>query len=307
MNRFLDILKTRYEAVLQSSSDSVFYQNIHSYIDYIVKTPELAEIVNKAEKEYRREHSAIWYPRTNDENELDKREERTFKLERFNLYTSGYCTLLMRIYYPLEIYKTTNEDDRDQDPCALLMLKGINNSRIRQWMKESPHELHKWNPKRIKSFNKWYEGERKYYEDELRKFQLDFLTEVGKLEDKEENILPEPEKIKIPLEINQRTGDFTFYDTAGNFPFGGKEFSVINTLYNSKDFIASYLSLIQSYNPNIDIATKAQKDDLYLIIRDIKKRLNISSDLKTGNPDIFMNIKNRGYRLIFPVLKVNTE
>lgn len=47
MNRFLDILKTRYEAVLQSSSDSVFYQNIHNYIGYIVKTPKLAEIVVK--------------------------------------------------------------------------------------------------------------------------------------------------------------------------------------------------------------------------------------------------------------------
>ena len=201
MNRFMDILKTRYEAVLQASSDSVFYQNIHSYIDYIVKTSKLAEIVNKAEKEYRTEHSAIWYPRTNDENELDKREERTFKLERFNLYTSGYCTLLMRIYYPLEIYKTTNEDDKDQDPCAMLMLKGINNSRIRQWMKESPHELHKWNPKRIKSFNKWYEGERKYYEDELRKFHIDFLTEVGKLE--ENKILPQAVKPEITFDAEK--------------------------------------------------------------------------------------------------------
>jgi hypothetical protein len=29
MNKFADILKTRYEAVLQAISDSVFYQNIY--------------------------------------------------------------------------------------------------------------------------------------------------------------------------------------------------------------------------------------------------------------------------------------
>ncbi|MBK5215832.1 MAG: hypothetical protein JJE53_03455 [Candidatus Pacebacteria bacterium] len=306
MLKFLDILKTRYEAVLQSSSDSVFYQNIHSYFDYIVKTPELAELMDKAQSEYADKHTAIWNPRSNDENELDKREERTLKLERFNLYALS-STLRVRIYDPLEDYKTSDDDDKDQDPVAILMLKGINNSRVQKYIKESKNEFERWNPKNIKIYNRWYEGKRKNYEDELRRFHLELLNEVENLKDSKENILPKPEKVSIPLFISQSTGDFKFYKTIGNFPFGGKEFSVINTLYNSDEYIASYLSLIQSYNSNIETATKAQKDDLYLIIRDIKKRLNISSDLKTSNPDILKNIKNNGYRLIFKHIESNTE
>lgn len=304
MKGFIDSLNIRYEAVLQSSSDSVFYQNIHSYIDYIIKTPKLAEIVEKAGHDYRDKHSKIWETKTRYDNLGEVREERTLKLERFNLYTSGYVTLLMRIYYPLEDYKTTNEDDKDQDPVALLMLKGINNSRIKKWMKESKYEVEKWYPKNIKIYNRWYDGQRKYYEDELRKFHVEFLTEVEKLENDKENILPEPEKVKLPLNVNELNGDFTFYETTGNFPFGGKEFLVINTLLKSVALVSPYLSLIKSYNPNIESATKAQKDDLYLIIRDIKKRLNISDN---GNPDIFKNIKNRGYRLVFSIPEVNTE
>ena len=101
-----------------------------------------------------------------------------------------------------------------------------------------------------------------------------------------------------PFKIDFVTGDFTFYKTTGNFPFGGKEFLVITTLYQTNSHMVSYLELIQSYNTNIEQATKAQKDDLYLVIRDIKKRLNISSEAETTNPDIIKNVKGFGYRLI---------
>lgn len=30
-----DVLKTRYQAVMESPSNSLFYQNIHAYIDFI--------------------------------------------------------------------------------------------------------------------------------------------------------------------------------------------------------------------------------------------------------------------------------
>jgi len=39
MPSLTDSLKTRYEAVFQSDTDPLFYQNLHHYFDLIVKTP----------------------------------------------------------------------------------------------------------------------------------------------------------------------------------------------------------------------------------------------------------------------------
>lgn len=306
MKGFIDSLNIRYEAVLKSSSDSVFYQNIHSYIDYIIKTPKLAEIVDRAGHDYRDKHSKIWETKTKYDNQGDIMEERTLKLERFNLYTSGYVTLLMRIYYPLEIYKTTNEDDKDQDPCAILMLKGINSSRVKKYMKESKYEVEKWYPKNIKMYNRWYDGQRKFYEDELRKFHIDFLSEVEKLE---ENNIAEPAKTnsKIPLHINLRTGDFSFYKTTGTISLATQEFKILSALIKSEDYQSSYLSLYKALFPSTEEVRKTQRDTLAQIIRNLKETLGILPKKKLSNKDIFKNIPNIGYRLIFNSSKQNTE
>ena len=43
-----DNLKNNYSAVLQSDTDKAFYKNVCRYIDFIVKTPVLTEILKKA-------------------------------------------------------------------------------------------------------------------------------------------------------------------------------------------------------------------------------------------------------------------
>lgn len=299
-----EILKLRYQAVLESPTDSLFYRNIHAYIDLIVKTPELSAIVDESEEETREKHAKIWSTHTEDENELDDREERTYKLEHFSLFGSHYVTLLVRIYDPLEDYMNTEELDRDQDPSVLIMLKGLKNVLAKKWDK-TPRGMLKWNPKNLKKYNRWFDGQRKYYENELRQFHVDFLTEVWRHGDKE--IIPRPPKNRIQLSLNPRTGDFAFHYTNSNFSPATPEFKVLSALYNDKDYQATYLALIQAYRPNITEDSKSQKDDLYSVIKNIKEKLNILPASETSNPDIFQNIKNIGCRLVSKADEVNPE
>lgn len=291
----IEILQLRYQAVLESPSDSLFYRNIHAYIDLIIKTPKLSAIVDESEEETREKHAKIWSTHTEDENELDDREERTYKLERFSLFASHYVTLLVKIYDPLEDYMTTDELDRDQDPVVLLMLKGLKNVLAKKWDK-TPNGMIKWDVKRLKDYNKRIEGKRAYYENELRQFHADFLTEVWKHGDKE--VIARPPKNRIQLYLNPRTGDFAFHQTIGNFSPATPEFKVFSALYNDKDNQATYLTLMQAYRPNVEEDSKSQRDDLYSVIGNIKGKLNILPETETSNKDIFQNIKNYGYRLV---------
>lgn len=299
-----EILQLRYQAALESPTDSLFYKNIHAYIDVIVKTPALSAIVDESEEETREKHAKIWAIHTEDEDELDDREERTYKLESFSLFASHYVTLLVKIYAPLEDYITTDELDRDQDPSVLIMFKGLKNVLAKKWDR-TPSGKFKWGPKKLKSYNKSFDGQRKYYENELRQFHVDFLTEIWRRGDKE--IIPRPPKNRIRLHLNPRTGDFAFHHTSGNFSPVTPEFKVLSALYNDKDNQVSYLSLIQAYRPNINEDSKSQKDDLYSVIKNIKEKLNILPATETSNPDIFQNIKNLGYRLVSKADEVNPE
>lgn len=299
-----EILNLRYQAVLESPTDSLFYRNIHAYIDLIIKTPKLSAIVDESEEETREKHAKIWSTHTEDESELDDREERTYKLERFSLFASHYVTLLVKIYYPLEEYITTNELDRDQDPVALLMLKGLKNILAKKWNK-TPNGMIKWDIKRLKNYNKQIEGKRAYYENKLRQFHIDFLTEIWSRGDKE--IIPRPPKNRIQLYLNPRTGEFAFYGTNGNFSPATPEFKVLSALYNDKDYQATYLALIQSYRSNITEDSKSQRDDLYSVIGNIKGKLNILPETETSNKNIFQNIKNFGYRLVAQAEEENPE
>jgi len=135
-----------------------------------------------------------------------------------------------------------------------------------------------------------------------------FLDDVRKrINELEKGTLSESVKNEIPLCLNLRTGDFSFYNTKGNFSPAGQEFKVLKTLYEDKDHQAKYLALIQSYRPLIEEATKGQKDDLYLIIRNIKEVLNILPATETSNQDVFKNIKSYGYRLIFNLNEIKPE
>ena len=194
MLEYSDILKTRYEAVTQSDSDSLFYQNIHAYIDFIKTTPELLAIIEKSEKEYGTKFI--------DKNTSDY-HERLSSFERFSLYASNYCLLEMRIYYPIEYYKNPPDEAGNQlDPVAILMLKGF----------DSATKMNLWGKSELKTLNKWYDGERKLYENALKQFHADFLTELGR------------EKVK-PTQQNTKL-EITFDTEKSILKIGDKEVSI---------------------------------------------------------------------------------
>jgi hypothetical protein len=298
MKDYRPILITLYESVLQSSSDEVFYLNIHRYIDFIRKTPELCAVIEDSEIEYSKRHRDLWKEKTEDENELDKREEHTFRVERFSLYASDYCGLEMRIYWPIEYYKNPPpEIDGLQDPVVFLMLKGL----------ESTKRMKKWSDKTLEMYYKWYDPkEKQRYEKNIRQFHVDFLLELEKTGNKHKEI-PEPSKPSIPLSFNSRTGDFVFYDVSGNLSPGTQEFKVFSTLYDSPEYTADYLTLLKSYIPGIESASKTYRDNLSLVIRDIKREFKILSSVEIPNTDIFLNLKKFGYRLVFSPLAENPE
>jgi len=197
MRELLDILKTRYDAVLQSDSDRLFYLNIHAYIDIIVKNPEFLTIMDKYETEYTKAHRDIVRPYTEDEEVLDERGRQVIKLERFNLYTSGYCSLLMRIYLPLEDYKNPDPELVGRyDPVVFLMLDGLSRTMT----------MGLWSKEALKTYNRWYDGQRKEYENNLRQFHANFITEIGLRLLKEKPIITEPAK-EIPVIKNQLSFD----------------------------------------------------------------------------------------------------
>lgn len=168
-----------YDIALQSGSDSTFYRNVHSYIDLIRKTPSLSKIIDDSEKEYRKNHNHIWSEELQTEDEADEKEERTIRLERFNLFASDFAWLEARIYFPIEDYKQIDAPDHEQDPVALLMLKGID-------VLSNKHLEIKnisFNEKQLKLYNRWYEGKRTMYEDTLKRFHADFLLTLNQLKD----------------------------------------------------------------------------------------------------------------------------
>lgn len=288
MDKCISTLKIRYDAVLQSPTDSLFYQNIHAYIDIIVKIPELSAIIDKSEEDYSIKHYDLWHPHTKDESELDWREAETYRLEHFSLYATHFCMLLVRIYWPIEYYKNPfDEDDRRPDPVVMLMLRGF----------DTTLKMNLWDKKHIKVLNGWFDGNRKRYENDIRQFHADFLTELYKITDKPVEKSDEVKINKIPLAINTRTGDFHFFKTSGSFSPVSQEFKVLRTLYEDKDCQASFQTLLQSYMPNLDHVGKAHKDSLYQIIRNIKEKLGILPASDTSNPDIFKTVKGLGYRL----------
>lgn len=301
MYKYMDMLKTRYEAVLQSSSDSLFYQNVDRYIEYIVKTPALAEIMDKAEKAYNTEFPEIWDSKTNNEEEIKKRAERTSKLERFNLYASHYVTLKVRIYDPLEDYKTTNEDDKDQDPVALLMLNGIKNSRIQKYMKEAKADFDKWNPKHVKSYNEWYEGQRQWYENQLKQFHVDFLSEVAKIEIpiEEKNILPTTSKIIIVIDDKKGIYRGDNKDLCYEIEYGSERQKLIAYLFPKDRVSLSDIEIQTNRTGKKELIMKEirQINDLFRTKLDLNK--DLISSLPTGGYclskdefDIRMNPKN---------------
>lgn len=288
----LDILKLRHEAVIRSDSDPLFYKNVHAYIDIIVKTPQFAFIIDESEKDYQKEFREIWRVRKTDDKEIDYQTELVRRLEQYSLYAAHYCTLLVRIYEPLEEHKNPTPELKDRlDPVALLMLDGF---------KETDRKG-LWNTNRLKTFNKWFNGKRKDYENNLTQFHVSFIEELVKrgLDSVTFSMEKNPSFKKISLFLHPRTGDFNFHKLSGTIAPSTQEFKILYRLLNSEDYQCDYLSLYREIHPGLETLQKTHKYALALIIRNLKEKLGILPKAKSYNPDIFVNIPNIGYRLVF--------
>jgi len=299
----IDILKIRYEAVIQSPTDTDFYNNVHEYIDWIVKTPQLNAVIEASAKEYRIKAGQIWEGKTGEKKDSEERSRQMYKLERFNLYASVYCVLEGRIYFPLEDYKTTNDPDYAQDPAVFLMLKGIKDIPRKPWGKLKNEMPNRWSLKNLVIINSWYAGMRKEYESGLKQFHTDFLTAVERVKN---NNLPEVNN-KIPLRFNSKTGDFSYFNTRGTLALGTNEYKIFSLLYSNTGIFVDYLKLYQVINNEINEVRKYHKETLSQVIRNLKEKLEILPKDKAINPDIFENTPKGGYRLISKDRIINTE
>jgi hypothetical protein len=296
MNPLIESLRTRYQAVLESGSDSFFYQNLHHYFDLVEKTPESSHLLEESQREYAQKHGKLWEHRRYSEEEADKRAELTFRLERFNLYACS-ATIYVRIYLPIEDYKNSEEPEIKQDPAAVLMIRGMDKISP-QYEKESPI---KWGRKKLRVLNKWYDGKRPYYEKELRQFHL---LLVGALE---HTSLPPAPKFESVLDFDQNTGDFIYLKKKGTLNPATQPYKILRTLVDSQNTSATYLTLWRSLYPEAQDVSKSQKQLLSLVIRNLKRELGILPEGTGCNPDIIKNVPKHGYRLILKGQKTSPE
>ena len=52
MTQYVENLEKRFKMTLESGSDSRFYQNLHLYFDFIIKTTKLNELWESGQRSY---------------------------------------------------------------------------------------------------------------------------------------------------------------------------------------------------------------------------------------------------------------
>ena len=278
----LDILNLRYNTAIQSNDFSDFSLNVYEYIKLIHDTPELYQLLVYLEKDY--------YAQVHQYGKSSR------KLEKLNLYAAHYIELSIPVYDVIYEYKHSDEPDERQDPAALILLYGTDDTSIYNWYKNRyPGSSHRKIKKEIKNLVNWI-GTRDNLQNHLTQFHTDFLTAL-KTFHVQSNDIATPCKPDT-LSLNPTTGQFTFFETHGTLSPSSNSFKVLHTLYTSPDYFATYEDLISSYrvyNPN---AKKSQKADLGHIIKAIKHELKILPKSETANPNIFKNVKGSGYQLV---------
>lgn len=264
-----------------------------------MKNKEFSSIIDKHAEAYRIGHADIWHPYTTEESEIKERSRQTYKLEMFNLYTADFTAIYVRIYKPLEDYIHSIGPDSRQDPLALLMLFGIKSHQVKFWADNARSMPPRDAMQSLKVYNRWYdEKNKKTYLKDLKNFHIDFLTDVAQQTSK---IEPTAKSFaEIPLQIDPRTGDFSYYGFRNTFNTREKAFKVLNHLLNSEDYFAKYPDLVGTYRPYRKDSTTSQHAELNQVIKTIKEKLNILPESETSNKDIFENSKGVGYRIVFP-------
>jgi hypothetical protein len=278
MGSLTDQLDRLYRLAFEAETDSDFYQAVYFYCDFVVNNPVASKLLAEDQEFYATHHSALWPRRKLTDEEADESEEATINLERLSLYCN-FSLILVRIYWPIDDFRKTIGSDAQQDPVALLMLKGIKNIKTKRWSKEN-----------LKMHNNWFDGKRSQYERSLRRFHTQLVSSVGNVKDTDGEKVPVP---RATFYFNSRTGDFSIHKTHGTFNPKGYECKVFTTLYESPDYQASYIDLIHSFRPQAETASKAYKDELSKVINTIKEKLG-------EERGIIHNVKSVGYRLIFP-------
>ena len=271
MNIEADHLLRLEKAVFQSKTDSEFYQTTYNLCAYILKNPTLSKILAESEKEYNAQTIKIL---NSNFNQAEKKE-LTARLEKFSI-CFDFFPLQIRIYDPIHDFKNSSLPDQQQDFVALLMLKGIKNIRTGIWPQKT-----------LAEYNKWYVGKRHEYEENVRKLTFKLLNELGVL------VARGNTSIDSPLSLNPSTGVFTIGTFIGTLNPKGQEYAVLDTLLYKPNNQATYLELINSFRPHVEIASKSQRSDLSKIINDIKVKLG------EEHRKILKNLKNVGYRLEF--------
>jgi hypothetical protein len=169
MKDVIDGFNVRFNIALQSNTEREFYQSLYHYFDFIHQTPDLRAIFDRNDREYSMKHSDLWKKRPMTDEEADEAEAQTIKLERFNLFAVG-SAIYVRIYLPIREYRNTNEPDNEQDPVAIILLRGA----------DYALSLKEWDAKTINLYNRWFKDRRNYYERQLRRFHIMFLDELAK-------------------------------------------------------------------------------------------------------------------------------
>ena len=279
-------LNKRFDIALQESGDKEFYLNLYHYFEYIENTQELKSIFDQSERDYYTKLREIRRKNATGQTDDVIARGQLRKLELFNLHALG-CAIHMRIYLAISEYRKTDEADDLQDPVVVLLFYGI----------EYAKKTKRWDKEYLNLYNNWFSGKRSMYEAELKQFHLLMLEELAK--QKPVVTTPEIATVKIPLYLNLTTGDFTFHKERGTFSPASQEYKILLTLLYSKDYVATHLELYKAIHQNTERISKTQRDQLSLIVRNIKRKLNILPKTEGSNFDIFKSISKIGYSLVF--------
>jgi len=272
----VEVLDKRVTAIENSSNDIECFRHIHSYIDYLLSTPKLKNILDAEEADF---YKKVQFTKDN------------IKLEDANFYQSYFVPPYVRIYLPIENYQNTHEPDSEQDPVALLLLYGFKHPRTQSWVKRYPFFTMRWQRKKqLKSYWLWFDGKRDEYVSEIKNLHLEIITALSK-ESK-----PLQPKIDIPVQLDLATGDFNYGNVTGSLNIKSQPFRVLSKLVVANGNTVPYLELIQCLKPSAQEVTKTDKQKLSIVIRNLKKSLGIL-DSKNPNIDIIYNEKQVGYSL----------
>ena len=107
----------------------------------------------------------------------------------------------------------------------------------------------------------------------------------------------EPPIVVGNLTFNKISGDFILGETRGTLGSGTQEFKLMLKLLTSKLYQSKYDDLLVEFYPEQKISATIMRQFLSQIIRNIKEKMKILPKNKNSNPDIFINLRNFGYRI----------